>query len=84
MLTKWFMRFHIIEENRRYNEQECSPFQSVEKIKFPLKIIFLAVKNRFLDFPLFFITFIDLSGILYTNLFKFRVEYPPTRILSFF
>ena len=60
------------------------PFQSVEKIKFPLKIIFLAVENRFLDFSLFFITFIDLSGILYTNLFKFRVEYPPTRILSFF
>lgn len=31
-------------------------FQSVEKIKFPLKIIFFAMKNRFLDFPLSLIT----------------------------
>lgn len=45
-------------------------FQSVKKMKFPLKIIFFAVKDRFLDFPLFFITSIDLSGILCTNLFE--------------
>lgn len=84
MLTKWFMQFHIIEENRRYNEQECSPFQSVEKIKFPLKIIFLAVENRFLDFSLFFITFIDLSGIYTQTYLSFVLNIRPHGFYPFF
>ena len=84
MLTKWFMRFYIIEENRRYNEQECSLFKVWKKLNFLWKLYFWPWKIDSWIF-LYFLSLLLICQVYYTQTYlSFVLNIRPHGFYPFF